>query len=632
MSSVSSPALSLASRLPPHGCIEQRGGAGHPLGTTRAAQSSGGVGASTSAQVGGGGPASSAQREARRLGLLGDIAPLVAAAIALPEIAATVPLLAVLPPAEASFWAVERAELLAPPVVVAARRAELGPPTVGGPRKEFVLAVLRQLACGMVSMRAPSPDIVINGCFTLVKTAAPLELRFIVNAQPANAAFQAPFPLALPSPEHIGRLIGKGKYFWFKRDLSNYYHQLALPQWLCRFFGLPRLTRAECLAHGLDPARPCPVLLSVPMGWLHAPGLAQLAHEWVLLPVIPPSRYIQESGAAHIGSWRAAIYIDDLGVVVPEHEVDAGVGADLQRRVDACYEAHSLGVKTAKNIDLTSSPMELIGTELRNTATGVLVLPSVKSIGKVVGRSLEFLQAPPAVGLDVARALERLLGSWAWVLLLHRPAFSFLFAAYHFHQHALSRGAAAVTVWPSVRRELVSLLAVLPLLAANWARPFHELIFASDACPSGGAVVAALHEAPWFVPPASLPWVVSRRRSWSRVEHINVLELRMALDVLHLAGRRQRGSRVFVWMDSQVALGVVRKGRSSSAALNAVARHLAVAGFLTDCLLMAAYVPTEANPADGPSRASANTSDTFRQDFLAAVSAAFGGPSRSSSP
>ncbi len=86
----------------------------------------------------------------------------------------------------------------------------------------------------------------------------------------------------------------------------------------------------------------------------------------VLLPVIPPSRYIQESGAAHTGSWRATIYIDDLEVMVPEHEVDAGVGADLQRRVDACYEAHSLGVKTAKNIDLTSSPMELIGTELRN--------------------------------------------------------------------------------------------------------------------------------------------------------------------------------------------------------------------------------------------------------------------------
>ena len=62
----------------------------------------------------------------------------------------------------------------------------------------------------------------------------------------------------------------------------------------------------------------------------------------------------------------------------------------------------------------------------------------------------------------------------------------------------------------------------------------------------------------------------------------------MALDVLHLAGRRQRGSRVFVWMDSQVALGVVRKGRSSSAALNAVARRLAVAGFITDCLLMGA--------------------------------------------
>ncbi len=87
-------------------------------------------------------------------------------------------------------------------------------------------------------------NIVVNGCFTLAKTAAPLELRFIVNAQPANAAFKEPFPLALPSPEHLGRLVAPGKWLWFKRDLSNYYHQLALPKWLCRFFGLPRLTRA----------------------------------------------------------------------------------------------------------------------------------------------------------------------------------------------------------------------------------------------------------------------------------------------------------------------------------------------------------------------------------------------------
>ena len=188
-----------------------------------------------------------------------------------------------------------------------------------------------------------------------------------------------------------------------------------------------------------------------------------------------------------------------------------------------------------------------------------------------------------------------------------------------------------MTVWPSVRRELFSLLAVLPLLAAAWARPFHKLVFASDACPSGGAVVAALHEAPWLVSPATLPWVVSRRRLWSRIEHINVLELRMALDVMKLAGRNQRGSRVFVWMDSKVALGVVHKGRSSSVALNALARLLAVAGFLTDCVLLAAYVPTDANPADGPSRQTPPR-DTFREDFLAAVSTTFGGLPRSASP
>ncbi len=178
------------------------------------------------------------------MGLQGDIVPLVAAVIALPDPAAKVQLVQVLPPAEAAFWAEERAELLADPVVVAARRAELGPPTVGGPRREFVLAVLRKLRCGMVSMRAPSPDIVVNGCFTLVKATTPLELRFIVNAQPANAAFRAPLPLALPSPEHLARLVATGRCFGFKRNLSNYYHQLALPQWLCRAFSAFRGLRA----------------------------------------------------------------------------------------------------------------------------------------------------------------------------------------------------------------------------------------------------------------------------------------------------------------------------------------------------------------------------------------------------
>ncbi len=100
-----------------------------------------------------------------------------------------------------------------------------------------------------------------------------------------------------------------------------------------------------------------------------------------------------------------------------------------------------------------------------------------------------------------------------------------------------------------MRRELVSLLAVLPLLAANWARPFHELVFASDACPSawrgGRWWLHALHEAPWLVSPrgplARLPGKPPVGRQFASVmvadrAYINVLELRirMALDVLHV--------------------------------------------------------------------------------------------------
>ncbi len=91
-------------RLPPHCCLEQRGGTGHPLGTTRAAHSSGGCGASASSPSWGGGPAlPPALRALLPDALSGALTPMVAARVALPSKTRGVDMLSMLSPESAAL-------------------------------------------------------------------------------------------------------------------------------------------------------------------------------------------------------------------------------------------------------------------------------------------------------------------------------------------------------------------------------------------------------------------------------------------------------------------------------------------------------------------------------------------------
>ena len=73
--------------------------------------------------------------------------------------------------------------------------------------------------------------------------------------------------------------------------------------------------------------------------------------------------------------------------------------------------------------------------------------------------------------------------------------------------------------------------------------------------------------------------------------------------LLRAVGRRSK--RVILFVDSKVAVGAMQKGRSGSAALNALVRKahcLCMAGGLR---LHIVFIPTEHNPADFPSRGEA---------------------------
>ena len=86
--------------------------------------------------------------------------------------------------------------------------------------------------------------------------------------------------------------------------------------------------------------------------------------------------------------------------------------------------------------------------------------------------------------------------------------------------------------------------------------------------------------------------------------HINVLELNAILAAHQWRARAARhiGKRIVHFTDSQVSLAVFCKGRSSSQAIMRILKRLN-ALVLAGCLFpVYAYVRTDLNPADAPSR------------------------------
>ena len=99
-------------------------------------------------------------------------------------------------------------------------------------------------------------------------------------------------------------------------------------------------------------------------------------------------------------------------------------------------------------------------------------------------------------------------------------------------------------------------------------------------------------------------WKLLYMGAWRRTEHTNINETRTAIGLLRHLGRstRARGCRFLVLIDSMVALGALAKGRSSSPPLLRLCRQQAVLCMAFGLRPLYRYVPSEWNPADGPSR------------------------------
>ncbi len=146
-----------------------------------------------------------------------------------------------------------------------------------------------------------------------------------------------------------------------------------------------------------------------------------------------------------------------------------------------CYVENKLQAKLSKCERPTSDPIDVLGMEWNGKEKTVGA--SVSKLQELCILTLRYLKNGSATGLQ----LSRLIGSWVWPLLVRRPGLSVLRHVYRFIHCS---GKKRYTIWPSVRRELLMLIGLAPLLYVDVSSPFCSSIFTSDASSTGGGVVS----------------------------------------------------------------------------------------------------------------------------------------------
>jgi hypothetical protein len=578
--------------------------------------------------------------------------PIIAAQMSLPDIPQKVNMLDLLPPLMRHLYSTPELLLLPSSSLPTSPSVR---PRVFGSKAEYLQLIRRMYLLGMISFLS-NPKCV-NGVFAVKKDAS--SQRLIIDARPANARFRPPPGVRLPDPSALLQLSipADETLYVAKNDIKDFYHSILLPEWLIPYFGLPAVSLSELGLPGVvsdsDSASGVlhPVCLTVPMGWSHAVLVAQIDHEHTLyrnhtlspkhnlltMLVFTPS--LPDNTAAH------AIYIDDGPTFSTSKSLCNADHVSMQE----CYRENDLQAKLPKCKSATSDAIDVLGLEWNGREKTVGA--SVPKLHELCAVTLSYLRRGSITGVQ----LSRLVGSWVWPLLVRRPALSALRHVYRFIHCA---GSKSYQLWPSVKRELLMLIGLAPLLYVDLSSLFYSSIYMSDASSTGGGVVStplssSLADLLWpmtclppscspcpaeTVPsPSSLPpihllqpsmttafrsderhiarahdsiteseWQAVAAWGWKHTEdvHINQLELQSVLTVVKRVMSCPAGlnSRVFVGTDSTVALHALRRGRTSSHHLSPVLCRIHASCLASGMRLHTFWIPSDVNPADAPSR------------------------------
>jgi hypothetical protein len=349
-------------------------------------------------------------------------------------------------------------------------------------RSEYIKLLKRMVTLNMVTFT--DNPIAVNGLFGVPKDGD--QIRLIIDATPANLLMIPPPIVQLPNPSHLANIQSSNPFYVAKLDLSNYYHQLRLPEPLQPFFCLPAISEIEYLLiisilsisdqkHG----RRYPMLRTLPMGWTHSVYIAQCVHEHILYTVfivLSPFDNILVSSVLFMN--LHLIYIDDL-MLMSYNRTELQL---LVERVLAAYAAVGIKVNVKKSVEPTCDDVKVIGVQMNGSKQRIFI--DGADIVSLIGRTQFILN----VGQCTGHCMSVLIGHWCWYLLLNRPLLSILNECYRFIQ-VFGTNVDNKYIWSSMKNELLMVCCLSPLLQLDLSTEVSQRIIASDASMSGYGVV-----------------------------------------------------------------------------------------------------------------------------------------------
>ena len=318
-------------------------------------------------------------------------------------------------------------------------------------------------------------------------------------------------------------------------------------------------------------------------------------------------------------------YIDDFGVLARHPEIANTV---VQIGVDA-LTSHGFIENQKKRTQAThdSTTTQVLGGEILREGKVVPSAAKMAQLLRVTTKIIEDRSTTP-------HTLSQVVGSWVWFLLLNRPLLSILQHVYDFTSKEPEGD--IVEMSGQALLELTHLTNLAPLLYIDMARASWSLVSASDASMHGlGASFTGIPaNFDPFLASEKIGWtsrhdsnvdahvemhpltvaITNNLSAWSDIfaiklqpgwHHIVLLEGEAAVQALLFYLKFQTQiwrKRALFYVDSTSFLGAAAKGRSSSRVLNGICRRLAAIQSAAHVHILWAWVATNRNPADRPSR------------------------------
>eukprot|EP00435_Cladocopium_sp_Y103_P026206 s860_g6.t1 len=486
--------------------------------------------------------------------------------------------------------------------------------------------------------------------------------RMILDGRPANVADrpQRKWARALASGSTLSQLHLLPEYDLCVsgEDLKDYFYQFKV--------GSERVRRNVlcgpvdlCDAHAVfgdsfewseDPIYVG--LSTLAMGDVNAVEFAQSSHLGLCFHfgVANPDEVLTLQGAIPRGLLQVGIIVDDLIIleqVLKSMRVkpDAPVTTADERIDRALHAYRSVGLEHNPKKEFRNETLarfwglEVDGQKGLLRSSSLRLWPLCLITMRVV-----------RLGLATVGLLESLAGSWVSIFSIRRKLFCILDLV--FEPLGIPDQKKVIRLSPELVSELCSLVIMGTLAVVNLRADFMDKVMATDASEKWMAGVSAycprnivkevsrysLRKAVWtklltplrardrslgiLSPEDELPddhyethplWVLLARclqygNSWReqvrRHTHINILELRAHLRQVRRLSTSTSSVRALHGLDSQVSLGCLIKGRSSSSSLNSEMQKSMCFSVGSDLYDNYMYFPSADNPSDGPSRES----------------------------